>query len=182
MDALETLRGSIPDAARDVKLNLQAVLQPGVLTPAQRWGVALATAYAARNEKLRDAVLAAARTEVTEAVIEDAKAAAALMAMNNVFYRFRHMIGKASYESRAARLRMNRLVQPTTSKVDLELFSLAVSAVNGCEACVRSHEKVVIDGGLTEDHVMDAVRIASTIHAAAVALELEAPQAASQAA
>jgi alkyl hydroperoxide reductase subunit D len=66
---------------------------------------------------------------------------------------------------------MNRLVKPAGNKVDFELFSLAVSAINGCGTCVESHEKVVVEGGLTEDHVHDAVRIAATVQAAAVALE-----------
>jgi alkyl hydroperoxide reductase subunit D len=172
MAALDAIRDAIPEPARDLRLNLQAVLQAGVLTPAQRWGVALAAAAAARHAPLRDAILADAAAEVDAAVVEDAFAAAALMGMNNVYYRFRHMVGKASYSEKPARLRMNRLVKPATSKVDFELFSLAVSAVNGCEACVRSHEQVVIAGGLTEDAVHDAVRIAAVVHAAAVALEL----------
>jgi alkyl hydroperoxide reductase subunit D len=67
---------------------------------------------------------------------------------------------------------MNRLVQPAGSKVDFELYALAVSAINGCEACVQAHERAVLEGGLTEDHVHDAVRIAATVTAAAVALEM----------
>jgi lipoyl-dependent peroxiredoxin subunit D len=94
------------------------------------------------------------------------------MAMNNVYYRFRHLVGKPAYASKPARLRMNRMVQPLTSKVDFELFSLAVSAINACEACIRAHEQVVVEGGLTEDAVHDAVRIAATVNAAAVALEM----------
>ncbi len=179
MAALDAIRDAIPEPARDVRLNLAAVLQPGVLTPAQRWGVAVAAAAAARNPALRDALLADASSEVDAAVIDDALAAAALMAMNNVYYRFRHMVGKASYSEKPARLRMNRLVKPATSKVDFELFSLAVSAVNGCEACVRAHEQVVTAGGLAEEAVHDAVRIAAVVHAAAVALELPVPAATS---
>jgi alkyl hydroperoxide reductase subunit D len=68
---------------------------------------------------------------------------------------------------------MNRLVKPLTPKADFELVCLAVSAINGCEACVQAHEKVVIEGGLTEDQVNDAVRIAATVNAAAVSLEME---------
>ena len=150
------------------------MLQPGALTPAQRWGVALAAAAAARNAPLRDAILADASAEVDAAVVDDALAAAALMGMNNVYYRFRHMVGKPVYSEKPARLRMNRLARPATSKLDFELFSLAVSAINGCEACVRAHEQVVVAGGLTEDAVHDAVRIAAVVHAAAVALELPA--------
>src|SRR5690349_9325687 len=172
MSAVENLRTSIPDVARDIRLNLQSVLQPGTLTAAQRWGVAIASAVATRNVALRDAVIADAGAEVGADVIDDAIAAASLMAMNNVYYRFRHLVGKPSYSQLPARLRMNRLARPATNKLDFELFSLAVSAINGCETCVRAHEKVVIDGGLSEDHVHDAVRIAATVQAAAVALEL----------
>jgi alkyl hydroperoxide reductase subunit D len=175
MTGLERIRQALPEAARDIKLNLAAVLQDGPLSPAQRWGVAIASAIAARNPRLRAATLAdAAAAGVEAAVVEDARAAAALMAMNNVYYRFRHLVGKDSYGQKPARLRMNRLVKPATSKADFELLSLAVSAINGCETCIRSHEEVVLAGGLTEDHVHDAIRIAATFHAAAVALEMEA--------
>lgn len=127
---------------------------------------------AARNPELRDAIVEAAKAEVSAEVIDDAAAAASVMAMNNVYYRFRHMVGKASYSEKPARLRMNRLIKPATNKVDFELFSLAVSAINGCETCITAHERVVVEGGLSEDAVHDAVRIAATIHAAAVSLEL----------
>jgi len=126
---------------------------------------------ASRNPALRDAVLGDARDEAGEPVVEDARAAAVLMGMNNVYYRFRHVVGKPSYSQKPARLRMQRIAQPATNKLDFELFCLAVSAISGCEACVRAHEQVVVEGGLTEDHVHDAVRIAAVVHAAAVALE-----------
>jgi alkyl hydroperoxide reductase subunit D len=177
MSSLETLRNALPASAKDIKLNLQSVLQAESLSAAQRWGVAVASAIAARNPQLRAAVIEQAQREVDASVLDDAAAAAALMAMNNVYYRFRHMVGKPSYAERPARLRMNRLVNPATNKLDFELFSLAVSAINGCETCVRAHEDVVTKGGLSEDQVNDAVRIASVIHAAAVALEIDLPAA-----
>ena len=172
MSAVEELRAAIPEPARDIKLNLQSVLQPGALSPAQRWGVAIASAVAARNERLRDAVIHDARAEVGPDVIDDAIAAAALMAMNNVYYRFRHLVGKESYSQMPARLRMQRIAKPMTNKADFELFCLAVSAINGCEMCIRSHEQVVLQGGLSEEQVHDAVRIAATVNAAALAIEL----------
>jgi len=178
MTTLEQIRAALPAAAVDVKLNLASVLSGGALSPQQRWGVALAAAAAARNATLREAIAAEARREVSDAVIDDALAAAVLMGMNNVYYRFRHMIGKPSYSERPARLRMNRLVKPAASKIDFELFSLAVSSIAGCENCIRSHEKAVLDGGLSEEHVHDAVRIAAVVNAAAVAFELSQPSAA----
>lgn len=172
MSALEALRDRISEPARDIRLNLQSVLQPGSLTPAQRWGVAIASAIAARNPELRDAIISEAGAEIGPEVIDDARAAAALMAMNNVYYRFRHMVGKPSYSQMPARLRMQRIAKPATNKADFELFCLAVSAINACEACIRSHEEVVVKAELSEEQVHDAVRIAATVNAAAVALEL----------
>jgi lipoyl-dependent peroxiredoxin subunit D len=171
MSALEALRASLPEEAKDVKLNLQTVLQGGSLADAQRWGVAIAAAVSTRDRRLVDALVeGASAAGVPAATISDAKAAAVVMGMNNVFYRFRHLIGTESYAERPPRLRMNRLAQPAGNKVDFELFALGVSAINACETCVRAHEHVVLEGGMTEEHVHDAVRIASTVQAAAVAL------------
>lgn len=172
MEKTDSLREALPDFARDIKINLQNVLQPGTLTLEQTWGVAVASAFAARHRPLTDALLADAKAKgVSDAVLEDARAAAAMMAMNNVYYRFRHVMGKESYEQKPARLRMLRLKQVASNQLDFELFSAAVSSVNFCEACLKAHEAVVLEGGLTEDHVHDAVRIAAVVHAAAVALE-----------
>jgi alkyl hydroperoxide reductase subunit D len=175
VEALDALRARMPDAARDIRLNLSSVMQGGALSAAQRWGVAVASAIAARSAALREAVLQDAARAVEPAVVEDARAAAAIMAMNNVYYRFRHMAGDPVYGEKPAGLRMNRLAQPATSRTDFELFALAVSAINGCEACIRAHDKAVRQGGLTADHVNDAVRIAATMQAAAVALEMDVP-------
>jgi alkyl hydroperoxide reductase subunit D len=172
MSALESLKSAIPDSAKDLRLNLGAVLEPGTLNEAQVWGVAVACAIASRNPQLKAAVLEDAQAKVSPEVVEDAKAAAALMGMNNVYYRFRHLVGKDEYAHKPARLRMLRIAQPATNKTDFELLCLAVSTINGCESCIRSHEKVVIEGGLTADHVNDAVRIAATMHGVAVALEM----------
>jgi alkyl hydroperoxide reductase subunit D len=170
MSALDALREKLPETAKDIRLNLQAVLDADTLTTAQKWGVAVAAAVASREPRLRDAVLEDARAQAGAELVDDAQAAAVLMGMNNVYYRFRHIVGKESYSHRPARLRMNRLVRPQTNRPDFELFSLAVSAINGCESCVRSHEAAVLESGLSEDGIHDAVRIASVIHAAAVAL------------
>ncbi len=172
MNETEKLRLSLPEAAKDIKLNLQTVFQSSALTKEQIWGSAVASAIASRNQKLASAVLSDAQSLIEASVIEDARAAATLMAMNNVYYRFRHMVGKESYSSKPARLRMNWIGKPLGNKVDFELFCLAVSAINGCERCIRSHEEVVVDGDLNEDQVHDVVRIAATINAAALALEM----------
>lgn len=173
MEHTKNLIASLPEAAKDLKLNLQSVLSDSSLSDTQRWSVALACAYASRNPALQDAISADAVSVLDENAIDDAKAAAALMAMNNVFYRFRHMIGKASYGAMPAKLRMNRIAAPRTSKLDFELMCLAVSAINGCEMCVRSHENSLMHLGASEAQVNDAVRTAASVYAVAVSLELE---------
>ncbi len=167
------LAEGFPDVAKDVRINLQNVLTPATLNADQVWGTALACAHASRNDALKQAIEADARTAgIGDGVLADAKAAAVLMAMNNVIYRFKHVIGKEDYEKRPVRLRMQRLAQITSNKADFELFCLAVSAINNCQNCMAAHEAAVLNQGLTEDQVWDSMRIAATIHAAAVAAEI----------
>jgi len=176
MEHTKNLIAGLPDAAKDLKLNLQNVLGDGSLSVEQRFGVAIACAHAVRHEGLREALIADMRAASGEGVedtwLDDAMAAAALMSMNNVYYRFRHMIGKDSYGALPAKLRMGRLANPRTSKLDFELMSIAVSAIHGCEMCVRSHEHSLVELGASEVQVHDAVRIAAVVHGVAVSLEL----------
>ena len=173
MEHLQRIRDVLPEAAKDIKINLGNVLVPGALNASQVFGVALASAYTTRNSELIVALVAEARSaDIAPGVFEDAKAAAILMAMNNVLYRFKHVLGKDDYQQRPAKLRMQRLAQVSSNKADFELFCLAVSAINNCQTCMASHEASVLGHGLGPDHVWDAVRIASTISAAAVALEV----------
>jgi alkyl hydroperoxide reductase subunit D len=172
MEQTAKLAEGFPDLAKDIRINLQNVLAPATLNADQVWGTAVACAHAARNDALRQALEADARAAgIGDGVIADAKAAAVLMGMNNVFYRFKHVIGKEDYEKKPARLRMQRL-SLTHNKTDFELFCLAVSAINNCQSCMGAHEAAVLKQGLSEDHVIDSIRIAATVHAAAIAAEL----------
>ena len=169
--ALDTLRDALPVDLKDIRLNLSSVLAGEHLQPAQALGVALAAARFIRADRLAAAVAADIQAGLGEAavgVLADAEAAAGIMAMNTVYYRFRHMIGKESYSARPARLRMNRMNQPATTKAEFELMSLGCAALAGCEMCLQSHEASLLKLGLSEDACHDAVRIAAVINAAAV--------------
>jgi len=117
-----------------------------------------------------------AQSQAGSETVEDALAATAIMGMTNVFYRFRHLVGKESYAALPARLRMNRIAKPAGSKLDFELFCLAVSAINACEACVQAHEKTCLERGLTEAQINDAIRIAATINGLAAVLDASAQE------
>ena len=95
------------------------------------------------------------------------------MAMNNIYYRFMHLGTSADYKTLPARLRMNVIGKPGVDKVDFELWSLAVSAINGCGVCIDSHEKILREAGLSAEQIQAAVRIAATVHAVARTLSAE---------
>lgn len=175
---LDTLKERLPDHAKDLRLNLSAIGGAGELSPRLAWGTALACAVASRNPDVVAAVAASAAPHLDEPSSRAARAAASVMSMNNVYYRFTHFMDGTDYSKMPARLRMHIIGNPGVDKLDFELWCLAVSAINGCESCVRSHEQVVRDRGATASMVQDAVRIASIIHALAVTLEGEAAYAA----
>ena len=181
---LDQLRDSLPDYARDLKLNLGSVLTPtGApgLNERQIWSVALASAIASRNSTLTRAIEAAAGAQLDAAHLQAARAAAAIMGMNNVYYRFLHLVEDAEYAGLPARLRMNVLGNPGIDKLDFELLSLAVSAINACGLCITSHEKKLREHGVTREMIQSAVRIASVVHAVAVVLDYAAGQSAAAA-
>jgi len=171
---LEDIRAGLPAYAKDLKLNLGSVLKPESLGEQQLWGAALASAIAARNATLTQAVAAEAEAKLSPEALNAAKTAAALMGMNNIYYRFTHLVGTKEYQQMPARLRMNAMANPGVDKVDFELWSLAVSAVNGCGLCLEAHEHELKSKGASKQQVQDAVRIAATMHAVAAVLDAEA--------
>lgn len=164
---------SLPDYAKDLKLNLSSVLTQAELSPERAYGTLVACAMAARNPQLLALALSEAGKNVAPQVIQSAKAAAAIMGMNNVFYRFRHLSGNEKYATMPGRLRMQIIRNHGGDPVDFELYCLAVSAINACGACVASHEQVLRDKGVAEDVVLASVRIASVVHALAGVVEAE---------
>jgi alkyl hydroperoxide reductase subunit D len=173
---IEQIRDALPDYARDLKLNLGSVLTttgaPG-LSEKQIWSIAVASAIAARNTSFARSIEAQSRAHLADVEVEGAKAAAAIMGLNNIYYRFLHLVEDGEYQAMPARLRMNVIANHGIDKLDFELISLAVSAVNGCGLCVTSHEKKLRAHDVSREAIQSAVRIAATIHAVAVTLEFE---------
>ncbi len=149
---------------RDLKLNVKAVLTSEHLSAKETHLIALAIAANNNKEILVNSFAAKAKTNgASDAEIADAQACASLLAANNVLYRFRHFVEKEVYNNAPAKLRMNIMMNPVLGKEFFELISLAVSAVNGCEMCVKSHEQSVLHSGGTEQRIWDAIRLASVI-------------------
>jgi alkyl hydroperoxide reductase subunit D len=172
MMSLDALRDRLPEYARDLRLNLGSLSTEPVLSEQQRAGCFVVSALASRNAEVSNAIIAEFGPKLSPEALNAAKAAAAIMGMNNIYYRFTHMV-HGDYAKMPAKLRMNVMAKPGVEKVDFELWSLAVSAVNGCGMCMESHEKVVREHGVTAEQVQAAVRIAAVVHAVASVLDGE---------
>ena len=169
--SLEQFRDSLGDFARDTRINIGTILTeegaPG-LTLKQIQGTALACTYATGSLPLRAALEAEFRESLTPEDLAAAKAAASIMAMNNVYYRFLHMVEDDDVTALPAKLRMQVIGKPGIDKVTFEVFCLAVSAIAGCQNCIKSHASELKKVGIAPEGIQSAVRIASVINAAAV--------------
>jgi lipoyl-dependent peroxiredoxin subunit D len=171
--SLQNLRDRLPEYAKDIKLNLGALAAEPVLNEKQRAGTFIASALGARNPEVASAILAEFAPRLDAKELAAAQAAAAVMGMNNVYYRFLHLVENEEYGKLPAKLRMNAIASHGIPKADFELWCLAVSAINGCGMCIESHEKVVRKDGMTAEQVQAAVRIAAVVNAAAAVLDAE---------
>lgn len=166
--SFESLKDGLPDFAKDTKINLSNVLTPDGspgLQESQMAGVALASAYATKNADVVKAVTEGTADRLTEQHVNAAKSAASVMAMNNVYYRFLHLVNDAEFKALPARLRMTVIGNPGVEKTDFELYSLAVSAINGCGMCIEAHANQLSKAGVSKEGIQSAVRIAAVINA-----------------
>ncbi|MEU6544341.1 carboxymuconolactone decarboxylase family protein [Streptomyces sp. NPDC046859] len=171
--SMDSLKSRLPGYADDLRRNLDAVLGRTGLTAQQLWGTVLATAIASRSPVVLRELAPEARAKLSPEAYTAAKSAAAVMAVNNVFHRTRHLLSDPGYGTLRTGLRMNVLGDPGVARVDFELWSLAVSAINACGLCLDAHERVLRKAGVDRVTVQDAFRIASVVQAVGVTLDAE---------
>jgi len=174
---LDALKAALPEHAKDLKLNLGAVLRSEHLSDAQVWGAALASAHAARHADTIRALEHGAAAHLDETGLRAARAASSIMAMNNVYYRFTHLVHDDEVTKLPARLRMQVMANPGVPAQDFELWSLAVSAIHGCGMCMDAHTRKARGEGVKPEAVQDVIRVAAVVHAVAVTLDGEAARA-----
>ncbi|KTD05951.1 alkyl hydroperoxide reductase [Legionella gratiana] len=174
--SIEQLKQTIPDFAKDIRLNLSNlfgnIAQTG-LTDTQFYGVALAVAYTLKNKSIINAIKTDGEMHLSPELEHAVKTATALMAMNNVYYRAIHLAENKELSTLPAHLRMNGMLNPGVSKVDFELFALAVSVINGCGMCISSHVRQLLEHGLDKTTVQSVLRIAAVLNASSFVLTLE---------
>jgi len=171
------LKEALPSFAKDLKLNLDSAIAVSTLDEQRLWGAVLATAVASRGSKTLAELGEEAKEHLSAEAYDAAKAAAAIMGMNNIYYRSKHLLAQAGapdYEDIPARLRMQVIAtRGGVDKADFEFWCLAVSAVNGCEGCLAAHEHALRELGVGKEQIHEALRIASVVHGVAVTLEAE---------
>jgi alkyl hydroperoxide reductase subunit D len=171
--SLETLRETLPDYAKDLRLNISTLLGETTLTEVQKAGTFIACALASRNATLIRATIKEFEDKISSENMTAAKAAASIMGMNNIYYRFVHLAEHKDYKTMPAKLRMNIIANPGADKIDFELWCLAVSAINGCGMCIDSHDTKLRGHGVSNEIIQTSIRIASVMHAVAATLDGE---------
>ncbi|MBJ7485902.1 carboxymuconolactone decarboxylase family protein [Brevundimonas sp.] len=164
--SIDAVRDLLPAYAKDISLNLSSLANETLLTDQQKWGCFLASAHAIGVGPVVKAIEAAAAEKLSPEAMSAAKAAAAIMGMNNIYYRSLHLMKNHEYTTLPARLRMNVLANPGVEKIDFELWSTAVSAINGCGACLDAHEGELKKHAVPSTQIQAALRIAAVVHAA----------------
>jgi alkyl hydroperoxide reductase subunit D len=173
--SLDALRESLPPYAKDIATNLDKLTAETVLSDQQKWGCFVASAHAVGEPHVVKAIeRAAAEAGLSEAAKTAAKAASAIMSMNNIYYRAIHIMQNPEYQTMPAHLRMTTISQPGVERADFELWSLAVSAVNGCGACLDAHESELRKMAVSSTVIQASLRIAAVVNAASRVMAGEA--------
>lgn len=175
MTQIEMICYELGDFAKDIKLNMENVLSqkgsPG-LSQRQIYAIALSCAYSTECTMLVEAILRDAKEVLSKEEIFAAKSAASIMAMNNVYYRFLHIVSDHEMFNMPTNLRMQVIDKSGVSKVDFELYSLAVSALSGCGLCIKSHKSSLEKCGVSKLAIQSVIRIASVINSCSNSLSI----------
>lgn len=167
--SVEKLKEALPEYAKDLKLNLGSITRTTELNEEQLWGTLLASAAATRNTQVLTEIGSEAADILSAEAYNAALGAASIMGMNNVFYRGRGFLD-GKYDDLRAGLRMNIIANPGVDKVNFELWSFAVSSINGCPDCVAAHEHTLREAGVSRETIQEALKAAAIVSGVAQAI------------
>ena len=167
--SIENLKDALPEYAKDLKLNLGSITRTTLLNEEQLWGVLLASAAATRNTLVFKEIGSEAAGALSTEAYQAALGAAAIMGMNNVFYRGRGFL-EGRYDDLRAGLRMNIIANPGVAKTSFELWSFAVSSINGCSDCLGAHEQTLRAANISRETILEALKAAAIVAGVAQAL------------
>lgn len=163
---VEQVKNSIPDHSKDIRLNLDAVINRSLLSEVDTHACAVAAAIAAGNGELAHAIITSGKLDEFPKELEAAKTAASLMGMNNVWYPYVEMTGDPDLKGLPAGLRMNAYANHAgVTKKQFELYALVASIIGKCHFCVKNHYDTLKKEGMTVQELHHAGKIAAVINA-----------------
>lgn len=171
--SIDNLKSSMPEYAKDQKLNLGTLTRSTELNEEQLWGTLLAAAAATRNDTVLSEIMEEAKEHLSDEAVEAALGAATVMAMNNVAYRAKGWLGD-DYAQVKFGLRMNIISKPGVEKANFELWNTVVSAINGCEHCLAAHAHELQEAGLTKEQIWEGIKVGAVVQAVAQTVQIEA--------
>ncbi|MHC3000953.1 alkyl hydroperoxide reductase [Gordonia metallireducens] len=167
--SIDNLKEALPEYAKDLKLNLGSISRTTALNEEQLWGTLLSTAAATKSAKVLSEIADEAADNLSAEAYNAALGAASIMGMNNVFYRGRGFLD-GKYDDLRPGLRMNIIGNPGVDKAAFELWSFAVSSINGCGHCVAAHENTLREAGVDREAILEALKVASIVAGVAQAI------------
>lgn len=170
-DRLRTLANTDARYLKDLKINVTNSLSASTLSKKEAFLLGLSVAANEKHTDLQAAFEKLATEEgATDKEIAEIYSCTSLMNANNVYYRFRHFVNKEFYTVTPAGIRMSIMANPVLGKEFFELVSLVVSALNGCEMCVTSHEEALLKHGTAQQRVLESVRLGAVLRSLIVLL------------
>ena len=171
---VEDIKNSIPDFAKDIRLNFSSIIMNSVYEDDLTYGCAYACALSLNDKKLSKALENECRNRISEDFVISIKSTVSIMSLNNIWYSYRDSMPSTEMKVSAQRMRVNIMGSYAgLSKVLFESISLCISAINGCKFCIKSHSQLLIDEDQTKDYVLNIGRIASVIKATVKSIEIE---------
>jgi alkyl hydroperoxide reductase subunit D len=150
---------------KDLKINVSNVLNnTQYLNKKEALLLAFAVTVNEKFDLLREPLRAQAQEAgATDAELAEVVACTSLMNANNIFYRFRHFVKKDYYTNTPAGIKMSIMMNPVLGKEFFELVSLVISAINGCEMCITSHEQSILQHGGSESRIYEGVKLGAVL-------------------
>jgi alkyl hydroperoxide reductase subunit D len=171
---IDAIRSAVPEYAKDLRLNLSSVITASSLEPTMAWGAALTAALVSKNEQVIHGILEDAKEHLDETHMNGVKAAAAIMGMSNVWYKFTDLVQDEEVKKQPAKLRMNVVINHGgVSQALFEGWSLAASVVNACGVCINAHASQIRKQELSTQNIVDIGRIAAVVKAVSDTLSFE---------
>ena len=170
----DELKNSIPEFAKDVKLNFSSLIKNSDFDDDLVYGCAYASALALNDKILSNAFEQECEKRFGIDFVESVKSTVVIMTLNNTWYKYRDSMPNSEMKMAPQRMRVNVMANHAgLDKILFESLSLCISSINGCMFCIKAHSDLLLKNDKNNDFVFNIGRIASVISALSKAISLK---------